>query len=131
MRLYRVEDLEGGGPYGEDFGSWCSTSKLFERHQWSPKTPSPGDDGGHLPLFMHVRHGHGAPDRTVETRFGFHTLKQLRSWFTPTARCNLSKCGYFLSVYEAPDEYVHLGNHQLVFWLEGSEKVDELDLSEV
>ena len=130
MKVYRVEDSEGEGPYGDD-DSWCPTPKMLERHHRSPKTPSPERDGGYLPFWLGVPPGMYIPYKTVNSHFGFRTLKQLRSWFTPTARRNLSKCGYVLSVYEAPDEYVHLGNHQLVFWLEGSEKVDELDLSEV
>ena len=130
MRIYRVEDLEGDGPYGDD-GSWCTTPKMFERHHRSSRTPSPDRDGTRLPLSMEVRLEGDILRRTVTSHFGFRTLKQLRSWFTPAARRNLSKCGYVLSVYEAPDEYVHLGNHQLVFWPGGSKKIYDLDLSEV
>ena len=130
MRIYRVEDLEGEGPYGDD-DSWCSTPKMFERHHRSSRTPSPDRDGMYLPLSMEVRLEGGIPRWTVTSHFGFRTLKQLRSWFTPAARRSLSECGYVISVYEAPDEYVYLGNRQLVFWLGGSKKVDERDLSEV
>ena len=131
MKVYRVEDSEGEGPYGSDLYSWCTTPKMSERHIWSSKTPPPDQDGALLPLSIWVRLEDDIQSRTVTSRFGFRTLKQLRSWFTPAARRNLSECGYVISVYEAPGEYVRLGNHQLVFWREGSEKVDERDLSEV
>lgn len=125
MKVYRVEGSEGEGPYVVDPVSWCTTPRLFERRHRSSKAPSPDRDGALLPTETKLQ------GEWVDLHFGFRTLKQLRSWFTPAARRNLSERGYVLSVYEASDEYVHLGNHQLVFWLEGSEKIDERDLSEV
>ncbi len=98
MRVYRVENNEGNGPYDPDtkLGYRICRSHGHLR-ELRPTLPESG-------LFLPGKH-----------QFcGCESLKQLKSWFKGWWK-QLRKAGFSISVYEVPEEFVDIGSEQLLF----------------
>ena len=79
MRVYRIEDINGIGPYaGYEFNG-C---------------------GGHHP----TPDEEGFPDVCSDDYFGFDSLFQLCKWFGPVARQRLATLKYEVAVYDVEDQ---------------------------
>lgn len=97
MKVYRVEDYHGGGPYrgkGHKKLREMSYKHNDERH------PVPSLDGiRDRPSSMHV--------------CGFANLKQYRRWFDAVDRRELQEKKFRLRIYESDD--VIRGDNQVMF----------------
>ena len=111
MRVYRVENWSGRGPYN---GKGCY--KAGYDTACSDRHPMPYSDG--IPYW----------DDT--DRFGFKTKKALQKWFNKKMRRDLAKHKYRISIFEVPKENVVLGRKQLVFKRRRAKRVKKLDLIE-
>lgn len=104
MRVYRVEDAEGGGPYnGENSPPlinfyWAAVRDgTVEHERVDPETDIHG--------FKHSQ----------KYRFAFSSLDQLAYWFSPGPQRLFSDYGYSVGVYEVPDDKVFVGNRQVAY----------------
>jgi len=113
MRIYRVEMLNGSGPYHGD-GSWINREYNAALH------PLPIHDG--IPCY----------DYLSNYRFGFESFDKFKAWFNcPIELSNLHNLGYCLSVYEIDKIQVAIGFKQVVFSLQYASLVNRIPLSEI
>lgn len=118
MRVYRVMDLEGKGPYAlHDDGR-----ENFPFHDNADTVrPSPVIDLKRDDLDLW-------DSRNV---FGFASVKQLCTWFDAQRRAWLKAHGFSVAVMEAPDASVIHGGHQVAFPAPDVELVKVCDLDEL
>lgn len=107
MRVFRVETVEGKGPYGHAWerpAGWC-TDFMGSRHP-GPDSDGPlADSWGSLPW-----------DERGLYYFGFESMGQLSRWFYRDAhKTALAAAGFKVAEYEIPDCRVRRGHMQLVF----------------
>lgn len=94
--IYRIEHISTkDGPYHGGGWQWQTVE-----HTWENGRPGPANDG--IKYGMH-KHEY----------CGFRSITHLRRWFTKRERYNLSKDGFILAIYDAPE--VRHGNKQSVF----------------
>lgn len=107
MKVYRMEDRYGNGPWG---------ARTAGRRDFRGNTlPTPMDDNiANLPE---------SPGRNI--RCGVKSPADLRLWFDREDRAVLKHAGAKIAVYEAPDDAVWIGGHQVVFDREKSQRVAE------
>lgn len=101
-RLYRVQDMEGRGPYRPGFSVKWSDAEgeillpFWQEFGWSlasiPHRFYPGEHGG----------------------CGFRTLAQCAKWFTVAERVRLAKLGYQVVAIN-PDRILAESERQVVF----------------
>jgi hypothetical protein len=113
VRVYRVEDASGAGPYRNK----SEASQRFVR-------AFPGNDDAH-PTPEHD--GLGRP--AWPARFGFADLAALGHWFNGEARAFLERRGYTVRAYDAPGA-VPLA-HQVVFPAERARPLEPIPWSRV
>lgn len=101
MLVYRVERLEGYGPY--HYGAYELIHQRSGFDTWSSQSPHPGPeyDGLDHNRFNHV--------------FGFKSREQLKKWFEPHARQYLAKKKYKVGIYSVPSKHVQRGGKQITF----------------
>ena len=115
MKVYRFENDDGDGPYGDE--PWmepllCSNmidgkdEANFKTSPWYQTHPTPQDDGIDV-LSLQLRNWQFA--------CGFASLDQARAWFTPKQMRGLTRHGYGMKEYEIAKDRVALGTHQLLF----------------
>lgn len=108
MRVYRVERVDGVGPYRAGLSLLRGYGTLQHR-------PGPEDDGI-PPLAI-----------SDDTRFGFASLEQCGYWFNLwDEREKLEQCGYAVAEYEVSDHLVTQGWHQCAFIKAGATLVRRL-----
>lgn len=114
MKVFRIETVEGLGPYKIRESGGDSP---LRRHFWDEeRQPLPHNDG--LPfrdLF--------GDDIPKDFHFGFHSIGRLLSWFNPDERRSLREAGFGIAVYHVPSEEVLMGFKQCVFKKERAERV--------
>jgi len=128
MQVYRVEDEDGGGPYnGENAptaftGDWIKliNGNINKDGNDLVNQPSPYRD---IPEWAEPFTGH------KRYRFGFRTIEQLHSWFHDGARQELDRRGFKWAKYEVPDQWVHVGGHQVAFDARRAKLIERLPLS--
>jgi len=109
MRLYRIECPT------RRCGPWTVTRKPREKswgwqkiNNHSPWTlPGPRDDGISVSL-----------DRNHKLKCFVEDFAQLREWFPNPFLHEMEKDGFVLAEYEAPEEKIHIGGHQIVASIE-------------
>ena len=111
MRVLRVEDGTGQGPYISKSGEWCYAFRepicvgFVQR-------PCPAQDG--------------IPSISKEYNCGFLNKKQYTDWFPETSRMALDRQGYKLIEYEVKSWGLIMGEYQVVFDRNNSRKIAEL-----
>lgn len=100
MRVYRIENSKGEGPYMHR--GWETRNHSF--------LPTPSEEG---------------IDRLASDYCGFSKIKKLKRWFTKNELKNLRRLGFKLSVYETNE--VKKGKQQLVFNRSNSVFIEYLD----
>ena len=113
MRVWRVEDDFGTGPYG--MRCPATNKKLISSHI-SEVHPSPYDDEK---LNWHGDHFDEA------WHFGFQSKVGLYRWFTKPMRTNL-RSHTAISVYEVDSKHVRLGERQCVFLRDTSKLIQRI-----
>lgn len=116
IRILRVEDLKGEGPYNYS----QHTIEMRRAHNNNPLTPSPWDDG----LDSDVLHG--------RMYFGFDSEESFLLWFGGW-EAELNAAGYVLTEWEvddSDDENFAKGGHQIIFLRENARKLDARPLVE-
>lgn len=107
MRVYRVEDTNGIGPYSE-------RHKLVEHQELLDALNSHCLDNGHPgACYLDEPFGNGGPTDYYNYRFGFSDMEQLNNWFSPQEQELLNDAGFVISVYEGKE--VLMGRHQVAF----------------
>ena len=112
MLVYRIQDVNGVGPYRKD-----EVAELYEScrgfgYGWSERRPGPARDPGL-----------GGDDWQAFSlkwrktcRFGFSSIDQLKEWFnTKKVRHGLHKLGFAVYVINVDDDKVIVGDKQVVF----------------
>lgn len=116
MRVYRVQDANGEGPYQSlTWASWAFLEGVDPDGDRDKRWPT-----------------HGALDEvydTGEVRFGFKSPEQLASWFNERERTALEMAGFRVAVYDAPR--VWPGRKQVAFDIEGAKLIEERLVTEV
>lgn len=111
MRIYRIEDKNGLGPYAGGAMSRAEYGYEPKRH------PSPVDDG--------INYSH-------DIYAGFPSLTKCYYWFVDTwIRQYLRQHGYKIGVYECPGHYVQHGQRQVAFVKAMAMKVEEMEIEDV
>lgn len=115
IKVYRLEDSQGRGPYSGETDRLSAMAKTHNSGgEFRHRTPVPEEDG----ICARV-----AP----EDYFGFESLGALFEWFDGYAQ-SLHENGFFASVYEVDNEKVKRGKRQLVFVKHEAVLVDRIDL---
>lgn len=113
MRVYRVQDQDGAGPYTKDI-TWAILNNSEISTDWPTHGSLPWDDE--------------SQDRL---RFGFSSTYDLTRWFNPSQRRALAEQGFKATVWDAPDDAVIPGRKQVAFYADRAQLVEELPLTEV
>lgn len=111
MRVWRVEDYYGDGPYTEkniynEYGETMALAHGDESH------PNPYEDG--LEDCVSGRRWDGVD--TGDTVCGMSTYEGLMKWFDGWWE-PLHREGYIIAEYEVPREYVAIGNSGQVMFV--------------
>lgn len=125
MRIYRIEDSRGLGPYHE-------SSPMLRVWRWGAegpfdiagKHPSPDHDSGLRNWWL--AHVTRAPDEeTLDAiRFGFASLEQLHAWFyNDDWFTSMDKNGFHLRIYDVSDDNVIKGRAQVIFYKDAAKLV--------
>lgn len=110
MKLYRIEDTNAAGPYMRDSHIVLPFTNSLH--------PEPFDDG--IEEF----------DETYIC--AFESLESAANWFCKKSIEILSETkDFFLSVYEAPEEMVLIGGHQVGVVSEAMKLVEQYDVSKL
>jgi hypothetical protein len=97
MRVYRIENKNGRGPYNGRGDLPYTVLDGCPAHQ-----PDPRDDG------------FGSRWNKPDYYFGFASLDQLFDWFGDILE-HLDRYGFSLTVWEVDESFVELGGRQLAF----------------
>lgn len=111
MFVYRVETLDGQGPY------------QGTRNDFIPHVR--GIDLRKHPIPMEDMPTDGPPWRPY--RFGFKSKAQLRAWFNRLDRKLVASKGFYVRKYKVPKKWVSKGGKQVVFKPTYAEPVALLD----
>lgn len=136
MKVYRIESnfsflhtkQSGIGPYGaissvkDKNNAIKDFLKQFKIFNYSPDisssndNPTPSDDG-----FLNKM--------SKDMYFAFSKIEQIRKWFNNYDLRKLSKCGFYISIYET-EQYVE-GGSQTIFNKKESRLIDFLAIEEI
>lgn len=105
MRVWRVEDRHGIGPYQSEKINLPGVSTA--RHPAPPRDFSPKE------LKKLDRMFPLGPD-SPGVAFGFSSLDQLREWFWGYLH-DLNRHGFHIVEFEVPEKYLASGYHQVAF----------------
>lgn len=106
MRVYRVEDREGGGFYRSADTPW---DDLQGGYQTAPRHPAPWADSRLAPEWNSLT-------SQRQWHFGFTSKASLKRWFWLKAdRVTMHKAGLRVAVYEVPEKFVRRGAAQCIF----------------
>lgn len=109
MKIFRVEDIDGKGPYTTGCVPYFMDSDTDH--------PGPLYDSQQLKeAWTNLHHS----DRRVHY-FAFVSLPQLQDWFSLITVDWVQD--FAINVYDVPDEYVHIGNKQLIYKATESELI--------
>lgn len=97
MKIYRIEDLDGNGPYFSHLSSDRLYKKLSSRNE---SRPSPLREG------LTIKPG-------IDF-CGFYSIEKLKQWFRGCLS-ELRKSGFYLAVYEVDAKEIKFGIEQVVF----------------
>lgn len=119
MKIYRVENSYGEGPY-----QMLHVAALLRNHDdgavATSNTPTPWQDPVLGDIFGNLLNTHS---------FGFGSVAQLKAWFTKRSRNVLARHGLCVGVYDAPDADTIVSPYQAVFPMDKSRRVETLDLA--
>lgn len=109
MVIYRIENAAGKGPYFGEPTDWCETFHCEMNGQ-----PGPNDDQG-IKGFWNSSPAH------KQYRFGFESMAQLNTWFTPKELKALKRLGYkIVKIKETDCAKVVRGDKQVIFKLKAA-----------
>lgn len=112
MKVYRVEDDEGGGPYSG-------------KHHRKVEIAYPKD----AQVYWPVPCEDGLSDVPRDYVYGFASMKQVRAWFGSKGRRALAKLGFGLTVFDVDAKSVRRGYHQVAFHKDEAQPIKRLDLA--
>ena len=119
MLIYRVETKEGYGPYWQPPEGCCGQIDQTN----NPKRPGPLSETWHGDKDKWLLSGPPA-----RGKFAFANPEQFRSWFPRKEVEYLAKFGFELVRYEVPDDYVLVGEHQVMYNSDHAVKIEPLPL---
>jgi hypothetical protein len=120
MLIYRIEDEDAGGPYRGN----NSDKNPFGSATASDRHPLPADDSllqDSIRFRMErdlddVDDCHWSSFLECEFIFGFASVEQMRNWvYNDTWLTRMDDNGFFLSVFDVPEDHICIGNTQAVF----------------
>lgn len=117
MKVFRIEDSNGVGPYSR---SWKRLRKMFNCHSGSSH-PSPFKED------LNVYEDKGGDVEERPHFCGFPTLDQMKVWFRGF-RASLNKAGFKLSIYEVGHRNVQIGEKQLLFRRDAATLIKRLEI---
>lgn len=107
MRIFRIERINGDGPYWK-IPVICCDDNHTPMREWQTsshrdyKHPSPFVDK--YPIFNYVR----KDDELKEYSYGFSTLRQLFNWFNKEEITNLALIDFNISEYEISSDNLNV-----------------------
>lgn len=111
MKVYRIEDKNGWGPYSSCYMmDWehpreVVLCRLQEAHSRDPLRPSPYTNGEPWEDYY---------SSSKDMVFGFASLQELYNWFNGFVE-DLINVGFYIKTFEVPNNQVKLGRLQLAF----------------
>lgn len=113
MKIYRIENVIGEGPYNCADGSRQNFSKLnLYRSPCETLHPLPEDDE----LLGRIWLRYFYNDLTRNWKFGFDSIGQLTMWFDyPGVFEALELDGFMIAEYDVEDGHFHVGMTQSIF----------------
>ena len=120
MRVYRVENEHGSGPYWggiglhEDLNIYLRNEiHDFKRHPGPQPLKDRIDNDKSVPLRLRSEWRYSDYNPFY---YGFISPQQLKRWFHLPVRIRLDyEGGFMVKVYEVPDQYVYHNKHQAMF----------------
>lgn len=97
MKVFRVEDPNGKGPYSSSMTNEILYNKLSSKNE---SRPSPKRDG------IEIRPG-------IDV-CGFDSIEKLKQWFHG-CRSDLRKAGFYVAIYEVDAKEIKFGRRQVIF----------------
>lgn len=122
MRVYRIEDEYGYGPFATDAVRTVAEKNeyLFRLGLQAASMPPAFIDRSHVDFFeKHRSEG--------KLGFAFSTLPQLLHYFKPEFLAELGKLGFMVNVYEVPRNSVHETEFQASFIKSDAELVETIN----
>jgi len=113
-KVYRVENQKKIGPYVSGPGP----------HRYDRiRCPGPHT------ILTKIRNDGGDVN---EYYYAFHSIKQLKAWFSKKARRTMDhEYGFFISVYRVPNEFVYRGDKQVAFHFKSAKFLCDMDLNRI
>lgn len=104
MKVWRVQNLHGQGPYIGFNESWTTKEHI------PPNNPDPSEDQFLSYFWRNLSHN-------VRKFYlcGFDSIESLNNWFSKQELTNLETMGFFVTVLDIPDELVVNGDKQIIF----------------
>jgi len=114
VKIYRVENQKKLGPYHAGPGPHrYDTKRCPGPHTIKRKIRADGKNSD-------------------EFYYGFHSIKQLKRWFSDDARRYMDyEFGFFISVYIVPRNEVYRGDKHLAFHWKSARFLCDLDLNRI
>ena len=105
MKVYRIEDERGRGPYQIDMERWTNSNHTDSKH------PNPYCESKNFyNKFRLLDKKYPEPGKVI---FGFNSINKLKRWFNEEELENLEAIGFNMVTYDA-DIYVN-SHFQTVF----------------
>lgn len=122
MLVYRIENSEGGGPYTD---STITPARLDWSYEYPDCQPTPRWSQADFFKFGYDY-----------TKFAFSSLDQFQKWWDTTDERisgqwkGMQEAGFYLRVYEVPEDYVVSDDHQAAFHKDWARRATERSLQE-
>lgn len=125
MRIYRIEDENGDGPYN---GGREITETLFWAHVRDDGNAADVDETHPQPSLDIA----GFTERLKgRYRFAFDSMEQLLKWFGPNARRVLKRYPFTVAEYSVPEPAVIKGIYQVAYDPERAEPIARTPVGEI
>lgn len=125
MRVFRLEDKRGQGPYRGDIPKRVvklTKIRVFPSTRYVDLVGMSTDDNHPAPLYDNMR---GYRNHiSYQYKFGFNSIEQYTAWFYDSGwRKEFARLGLVVTEYEIRDNHVALGDHQVAFVRRYAKKV--------
>ena len=111
MIIYRVENNAAHGPYGDDV-----PLTTIDKFASTVRCPGANQKGEPFWLLEHCQLMGLKAGKRYEYKFGFSSIAQLSTWFTPEVLEELFELGFRISRYNVDPDKVYQSKTQLCFY---------------
>lgn len=112
MIIYRVEDNYGQGPYGDN----DIPLRTLDKVRCTSRCPGASREGEPFWLLEKCAMAGTKVEHSSAYRFGFSSISQLSTWFTPEVLEEIFELGFRISRYNVDPDKVYQSKTQLCFY---------------